>query len=504
MVVQIKSSSESHARQHQKSSHKSPKQQLYRQQAIEQTASPDQLDIPIQIIHPKRWLSLLALGTLVAGGLAWSVFGRIPITVSGKGLLTYPSQIVSVQSPGTGRVAKVAVKVGDRVTKGQVLAILDQSELRQQLELAQSKLHQLQFQDQSATASQQERERLEQTTIAKQRLAIQQELQTVTALTPELNDRGLTSLDRERRSLQERLAYLQQQATEYAGIWQRLSDAADAGVYPRNSLIKDRQEYLVKPQTDILDVEAQLKKLDLKETNARQDYLKNTNKVNELQAQLRELESKAASQAEQDLTARTSRNKEIQDTKRAIAQLELQLQQSTQIVSEHDGYIREFNLNPGQRIETGAGIGVIAANKRNSHLTGITFLPVEDGKKLDEAMVKRGVNVQITPTTVKREEYGGIRGKVTQVSQASITQEGAVHLVGNPAILPTLMEEGKAYIIVFSKLEPAAEPGKYQWTSSQGPDQSITEGTTTTATITVEERAPISYVIPLLKSLVGQ
>lgn len=504
MVIQLGRPSQSHSNQNQKVEQKSAKKLLYRQQAVDQTASPEQLDIPIQIIHPRRWLSLLALGTLVAGGLAWSVFGRIPITVSGKGVLTYPSQIVSVQSPSTGRIAKVEVKVGDRVTKGQVLAILDQSELRQQLELAQSKLQQLQLQDQTANVTQLERERLEQTAIAKQRLAIQQELQTVTAFNPELNTRGLTSIAQERRLLQERLAYLRQQAAEYAQVWERLRTLVNEGVYPKNSLVKDQQEYLVKPQTDILDVEAQLKKLDLKETNARQEHLKNVNKVNQLQAELRELESKAASQAEQDLTARTSRNNEIQETKRTIAQLKLQLQQSTHIVSEHDGYVRELNINSGQRIESGVGIGMIAANQPNSRLTGITFLPVEEGKKLDEAMVKRGVKVQITPTTVKREEYGGIWGEVTKVSQASITQEGAVHLVGNPAVLPTLMEEGKAYIVVFSKLEPATQPGKYRWTSSQGPDQQITEGTTTIVNITVEERAPISYVIPLLKSLVGQ
>jgi HlyD family secretion protein len=114
------------------------------------------------------------------------------------------------------------------------------------------------------------------------------------------------------------------------------------------------------------------------------------------------------------------------------------------------------------------------------------------------------VKVQITPTIVKREEYGGIWGQVTKISQASITQEGATHLVGNPAVLPTLMEQGKSYIVVSSKLELDPQTKKYRWTTSRGPEQEITDGTTTTVNITIEERAPISYVIPLLKSLVGQ
>ncbi len=481
------------------------KPQLFRQQALDQTASPEQLDLPIQIIQPKRWLSLVALGLLVMTGSAWSVFGKIPITVTGKGVLTYPSQIKNIQSPGTGRIARVLdLKVGDKVTKGQTLATLDQSELKQQLELARNKLSQLQSQDQSANAAQSQRGSLEQTTIAKQRQAIQQDLQTVQSLTPDLHARGLDAIQQERMLLQERLEKLRQQATEYAQIWDRLNALASEGAYPQNDLVKEKQEYLVKPQTDILEVQSQLKQLDAKETTAQQEHLRNVNQVNELQAQLRELDSKTASTAEQDLAATTSRRKEIQETKDAIAQLGLQLQQNTQIVSEYDGYIRELNLSPGQRIEAGTEIGVVAANQPNAQLEGIAFLPVEEGKKLDEAMVKRGVKVQITPTIVKREEYGGIWGDVTKVSQASITQAGAVHLVGNPSILPTLMEEGKAYIVVSTRLEQGSEPGKYRWTSSKGPNQQITDGTTTTVNITIEERAPISYVIPLLKSLVSQ
>ncbi|NJR52001.1 MAG: NHLP bacteriocin system secretion protein [Leptolyngbyaceae cyanobacterium CSU_1_3] len=498
MVVQVTNQSELPQDRGQ-----SIKRQLFRQQALEQSASPEQLDLPIQIINSKRWLSLLALGTLVAAGCAWSVFGKIPITVTGKGVLTYPSQIKSIQSSGTGRVAKVEVKAGDQVKKGQTLAVLDQSELRQQLELARNKLSQLQVQNQSAKTAQIQRESLEQTTIAKQRQTIQQDLQTVQSMNPELYAGGLGAIQQERKLLQERLEKLRQQATEYTQIWNRLNALANEGGYSQNSLIKDRQEYLVKPQTDMLEVEAQLKQLDAKDATARQEHLKNVNKVNELQAQLQELDSKSASQSEQDLAATTNRDKELQDTKDAIAQLNLQLQQSTQIVSEYDGYIRELNISPGQRIEASVGIGVIAANQPDAQLEGVAFLPVEEGKKLDDAMVKRGVNVQTTPTIVKREEFGGILGRVTKVSQSSITQEGAAHLVGNPAILPTLMEQGKAYIVVFTKLEPS-KAGKYRWSSSKGPDQEITEGTTTTVNITVEERAPISYVIPLLKSLVDQ
>ncbi|MEB3294151.1 MAG: NHLP bacteriocin system secretion protein [Synechococcales bacterium] len=477
------------------------KNQLFRQKALDHTASPEQLDLPIQIISPKRWLSLLALGGLVTVGAAWSVFGRIPITVSGKGVLIYPSQVMTVQSPSAGRIAKIEVKIGDRVTKGQVIARIDQSELKQQLDLARNKLLQLQLQDQSARYAQLERERLDRTATEQQRQALRNHLQTVRSLTPELRTKGLDSIQQERRTLQEKLQNLERVVPVYQQQWDSLQQLAADGAYPRNEVIKAEQAYL-NTKTQISEAQAQLKQLDTKEASAQRDYLTNLNQANEYQAKLKELDTKSASQSEQDLASGSIRQKEMQETERSIAQLELQLQQNTQLLSEYDGYVQELNVSPGQRIETGAGIGAIAAHKKNAKLMGVIFLPVGEGKKIDDQMIKKGIEVQITPAIVKREEYGGIIGKVTEVAKYPVTEEAATRLVGNPAILPEVMEKG-AYITVFTELQQTID-GKFRWSSSQGPSQTMTPGTTTTANVTIEERAPISYVIPLLKSLTGQ
>lgn len=109
---------------------------LFRKEALERVASPEQLDQLVKVASPKRWFSLFALGSLVAAGCAWSLLGRIPIIVKGQGVLVYPSKVVTVQSPSSGRILSVNVQVGSSVKKGQVLATIDQSELRKQLQLA--------------------------------------------------------------------------------------------------------------------------------------------------------------------------------------------------------------------------------------------------------------------------------------------------------------------------------------------------------------------------------
>ena len=65
----------------------------------------------------------------------------------------------------------------------------------------------------------------------------------------------------------------------------------------------------------------------------------------------------------------------------------------------------------------------------------VTFFAVQDGKKIEQRMKDltakgKAVEVQVTPTTVKRERFGGIKGTVTDVSAFPITKEGAAVSVG--------------------------------------------------------------------------
>ena len=113
--------------------------------------------------------------------------------------------------------------------------------------------------------------------------------------------------------------------------------------------------------------------------------------------------------------------------------------------------------------------------------------------------------IQITPQTIKRERFGGIVGTVANVSTFPITTESAANIVGNPEVVKGLIaDKPEGVIQVFAELKPdAATSSGYQWSSSKGPNLKITSGTTTTVRVTVEERAPISFVLPILRSTSG-
>ncbi|MHC5720388.1 MAG: biotin/lipoyl-binding protein, partial [Nostoc sp.] len=128
------------------------------------------------VVTPKSWLPLTALGSLVTIAVVWSIYGRIPITVEGQGVLIYPRNVLPLQSKGAGQLLALNVNVGDVVKKGDVLATVDQVDLRKQLQLAQAKLVQLEDQDRNASLLQGQRQQLDTKAIQEQRLTLEQRL----------------------------------------------------------------------------------------------------------------------------------------------------------------------------------------------------------------------------------------------------------------------------------------------------------------------------------------
>ncbi|MEH2225258.1 NHLP bacteriocin system secretion protein [Nostoc sp.] len=473
------------------------KNNLFRKEALERISSPEELDQIMQVVSPKKWLPLVAVGSLVASGLTWSFLGRIPITVTGTGIIVYPSTITSFQSPIAGRLRTVNVRVGDFVNRGDVLATLDQNELMKQLQLVRSKLEQLQQENRDANTVQLLRQNADKQALIQQRQSLQQNLQTVQKLTPILREKGLNSIQRDRTSQIQSLESLRELLPTFKQRLDNRKQLLGEGAISGDTVLQSQQDYL-NAVRQINEAESQLKQLDVKEADAQRQYLENINSIKDLESQLKQLDSKQATLAQQDLEAVTTRQKEIQEVRRNITQLALQLSSNSLIKSTYSGRVLEISATPGQVVLQGTPIGAIAAQKRSVQLESVAFFPVGDGKQ-----IQPGMKLQVTPSTVQRERFGGIIGAVTDVSAFPVTKEGALSVVGSSEFVEGLMSQGPQ-ILITARLQPdTSTVSHYKWSSSKGPEMKVTSGTTTSVQVTVEERAPITFVLPILRSWSG-
>ena len=471
---------------------------IFRQQALDRLSSPERLDRLMQVVSPKDWLPLGGLAVIGVLGVLWSLYGNIPITVTGKGVLINPRRVVQFQSPISGQLQSLNVRDGQCVKKDDLLGIIDPSDKKQQLQQQRDKLAQLKQQVAKTTLLRQQKTQLETETISAERSSLQQRLQDTQKLTPRLKDEGLNSISQQRRSLQQRL----QDAEELTPVLQqRLAKQRELqkqGAISEELVLQAEQEYRQTRQ-NISEIQAQIQQLQVQKTELQQQYLENLNSITQLKAELEKLDTRSKQLEQDNLEATNTEKNQIQEVEQAIARLDKEVADNSIIKSPHTGCIVEITATVGQYLNPGNRLGTLQTAGTASEMMGITYFAVEDGKK-----IRPGMQILITPDTVKRTRFGGIVGKIHDVSPFPITSEGATSVVGNPEIVQKLMGEegGKIEAIAQLKLDSKTFSG-YKWSSSDGPQLEISPGTTTTVRVTVEERSPITFVLPILREWSG-
>jgi HlyD family secretion protein len=103
--------------------------ELFRKVSLDRLSSPEQLDQMVAITTPKTWLTLIGIAIILITAIIWSIFGAIPVTVNGQGILISGYGIQDIIHTHSGQVTDIRVKVGDQVKRGEVVARIDQPQL---------------------------------------------------------------------------------------------------------------------------------------------------------------------------------------------------------------------------------------------------------------------------------------------------------------------------------------------------------------------------------------
>ena len=102
--------------------------------------------------------------------------------------------------------------------------------------------------------------------------------------------------------------------------------------------------------------------------------------------------------------------------------------------------------------------------------------------------------MQISPSTVKREEFGFMVGQVVSVGEFPATRQGMFRVLGSEELVQALSVD-EALIEVHVDLALDTEtPSGYTWSSSEGPPTQVDSGTFCAAWIKICEQRPLSIV----------
>ena len=103
---------------------------LFRKAALDALSTPEKLDQPIELIRPSGWLLLTSFTLFVVYILLWSIFGRIPVRLEGRGVLISPNTAFRLQSEKEGRLISINGDIGSCFKAGDELARIDPYKLK--------------------------------------------------------------------------------------------------------------------------------------------------------------------------------------------------------------------------------------------------------------------------------------------------------------------------------------------------------------------------------------
>ena len=301
-------------------------ERIFRVSALQRAASPEQLDHLVTVTRPFDWILTAVICLVLVSALAWGILGRIPSRMSGQGILVGSGHVTDAVSAAAGRLASIGVAIGDRVTHGQTIAQIAQTDTEEKYRDASEVFNERQRQHDDLTAKVTAELAAKADNFAKLEAAFNQ----VIAATDQ------------------RISYL---TTDVAN----LEDLLAKGYTTRKNL-EDRRLELT---------EAQQRKQDTQ------------NEILKLRAQKTDLETQRERDLQQSQFA-------LNDARRQMDELAGQLGRNSEVVSPIDGRVVEVKVSAGSVLSVGTP--VIAIEDETVELEAVVFVPADQGKDIKPGM----------------------------------------------------------------------------------------------------------------------
>lgn len=182
-----------------------------------------------------------------------------------------------------------------------------------------------------------------------------------------------------------------------------------------------------------------------------------------------------------------------------ISQLEGELRQyeeqkeQTQIRSTADGRITNLSIVEGSAVQQGSVLAKVGQGTEDDCIV-VCYAPITSGKKIQE-----GMEVLIYPTTVNKQEYGHMEATVESVDDYITSVENMQVQLGDDKLVEAFLQEGPVVEVTCRLRRDENTDSGYYWSSKKGAGLLINEGTMMEASVVIEEKAPITMLIPFLK-----
>lgn len=233
-----------------------------------------------------------------------------------------------------------------------------------------------------------------------------------------------------------------------------------------------------------------------KTIEARENVVSIEDQIANLQATMKELDAEEFAAPAKVQQNDADNQLKVEDAERRLREVQKELEIAEDVVSPYGGEVLELKASPGGTVGTGDPIVSIQPDVQD--LQVLLYLPATQAKN-----VRPGMEVAVSPSTVKREEFGYIKGRVTYVSDFPDTPEELMRNFENQVLVKALTNDGPVTELHIEMEKDARTPSGYRWSSSRGPVMTLSSGTLCTGDIVTRWQRPVTLILPSIKKSLG-
>ena len=229
---------------------------------------------------------------------------------------------------------------------------------------------------------------------------------------------------------------------------------------------------------------------------ARQKLVEVNGQAEDRKAQLKQLAAQQFELQTQTAALESEIRLDVANRQRDIASATRELTMQETVTTPYGGEVLEVKVSPGGMVA--ASVPMLSIQPDSDILEVLIYV-----SSLQAKDIRVGMDARISPSTVKREEYGFMWGKVAFVADYPATTASLMRNFQNEQLVQGLSARGPVTEVRVAPERDARTSSGFRWSSVGGPPIKISSGTITSAEIVTETRAPITLVVPILRQKFG-
>jgi HlyD family secretion protein len=376
---------------------------------------------------------MFIIATLIA--LVWGIFGSIPQRIEGMGEIGTLSGLERVLPSFGGQIKSVNFKNGDTVQTGDVLFVLEKTEIDQGIENLKLSIKQLE-QQKALTSSR---------------------IYKSAGLKKEANTLAKSRLNKSIEQLDKDIAFYEKKEADDKQLYQK-------GLITREQYFSSKTD-LVALKNKKISAKEQLSLISLNKEEVEFNNIFDENDI----------------------------SNQIEVLKSSLVELEKNYKLQTEIIANSNGIIGEISGRIGDVISPGYKLAIIHYQGKDlkNYVLNL-YVPYNANEP-----IKKGMSVDIQPFNVDHNKYGWLQGKVNYVSSIPADDYAMLETLGNKNVVELIDFRGSTYkVVVILETDPNTFSG-FKWSNNKGPQIKLSSGQLSIGYVNVKVKAPIDFVLPI-------